>query len=71
MYKSPNRAHEDNFYVILMLNYLFESGSWRLHLWGHFCLCYDGQKLVTETDSIRNYGIKDGDQVSGGFPLSY
>uniref|UniRef100_A0A7N2KU05 SNRNP25 ubiquitin-like domain-containing protein n=1 Tax=Quercus lobata TaxID=97700 RepID=A0A7N2KU05_QUELO len=35
--------------------------SWP-HLWGHFCLCYDGQKLVTEADPIRNYGIKDGDQ---------
>ncbi|KAM3759259.1 hypothetical protein ACB098_01G107000 [Castanea mollissima] len=36
--------------------------SWP-HLWGHFCLCYDGQKLVTEADPIRNYGIKDGDQL--------
>lgn len=36
--------------------------SW-LHVWAHFCLCYDGQKLVTETDSITNYGIKDGDQL--------
>ncbi|XP_059461261.1 uncharacterized protein LOC132190324 [Corylus avellana] len=36
--------------------------SWS-HLWGRFCLCYDGEKLVTETDSIRNYGIKDGDQL--------
>ncbi|KAF5461402.1 hypothetical protein F2P56_017506 [Juglans regia] len=36
--------------------------SWS-HLWGHFCLCYNGQKLVTQTDSIRNYGIKDGDQL--------
>ncbi|XP_031373888.1 uncharacterized protein LOC116188580 [Punica granatum] len=36
--------------------------SWR-HVWGHFCLCYDGQKLLTETDHIINYGIKDGDQL--------
>ncbi|KAF7830306.1 U11/U12 small nuclear ribonucleoprotein 25 kDa protein [Senna tora] len=33
------------------------------HVWGKFCLCYDGQKLVTEKDYLRNYGIKDGDQV--------
>ncbi|KAI9106971.1 hypothetical protein K1719_022499 [Acacia pycnantha] len=36
--------------------------SWP-HVWGQFCLCYDGQKLVTETDNLRNYGIKDGEQV--------
>nr|KYP52533.1 U11/U12 small nuclear ribonucleoprotein 25 kDa protein [Cajanus cajan] len=36
--------------------------SW-VHVWGQFCLCYDGQKLVTEKDYLRNYGIKDGDQV--------
>ncbi|XP_058002073.1 uncharacterized protein LOC110654028 isoform X2 [Hevea brasiliensis] len=36
--------------------------SWP-HVWSHFCLTYDGQKLVTETDYIRNYGIKDGDQL--------
>ncbi|RDX64323.1 hypothetical protein CR513_57135, partial [Mucuna pruriens] len=33
------------------------------HVWGQFCLCYDGQKLVTEKDYLRNYGIKDGDQL--------
>ncbi|KAJ1404882.1 Ubiquitin-like domain superfamily [Sesbania bispinosa] len=36
--------------------------SWP-HVWGQFCLCYDGQKLVTEQDYLRNYGIKDGDQL--------
>ncbi|XP_030548325.1 uncharacterized protein LOC115753716 [Rhodamnia argentea] len=36
--------------------------SWR-HVWGQFCLCYDGQKLVTETDYIIDYGIKDGDEL--------
>ncbi|XWS17824.1 hypothetical protein CRYUN_Cryun33cG0101200 [Craigia yunnanensis] len=36
--------------------------SWP-HVWGHFCLCYDGQKLVTDTDHIVNYGIRDGDQL--------
>ncbi|ESW33197.1 hypothetical protein PHAVU_001G050800 [Phaseolus vulgaris] len=36
--------------------------SWA-HVWGQFCLCYDGQKLVTENDYLRNYGIKDGDQL--------
>lgn len=36
--------------------------SWP-HVWGHFCLCYEGQKLVAETDNISNYGIKDGDQL--------
>ncbi|KAI4316337.1 hypothetical protein L6164_024325 [Bauhinia variegata] len=36
--------------------------SWH-HVWGQFCLCYDGQKLITESDHLRNYGIKDGDQL--------
>ncbi|KAK7260901.1 hypothetical protein RIF29_27200 [Crotalaria pallida] len=36
--------------------------SWP-HVWAQFCLCYDGQKLVTEEDYLRNYGIKDGDQL--------
>ncbi|WVY89548.1 hypothetical protein V8G54_035062 [Vigna mungo] len=36
--------------------------SWA-HVWGQFCLCYDGQKLVTENDYLRNYGIKDGDEI--------
>ncbi|XP_044463458.1 uncharacterized protein LOC123194344 [Mangifera indica] len=36
--------------------------SWP-HVWGHFCLCFEGQKLVTDTDYIRYYGIKDGDQL--------
>lgn len=33
-------------------------------MWGHFCLSYDGQKLLTDTDDIGSYGIKDGDKVS-------
>lgn len=37
--------------------------SWS-HVWGHFCLCYDGQKLVTEDDHIRDFGIQDGDQLN-------
>ncbi|OIW09284.1 hypothetical protein TanjilG_01255 [Lupinus angustifolius] len=36
--------------------------SWP-HVWAQFCLCYDGQKLVNEEDYLRNYGIKDGDQL--------
>ncbi|TKY74740.1 U11/U12 small nuclear ribonucleoprotein 25 kDa protein [Spatholobus suberectus] len=32
-------------------------------VWRQFCLCYQGHKLVTETDYIRDYGIKDGDQL--------
>ncbi|KAM7275731.1 hypothetical protein ACFE04_017597 [Oxalis oulophora] len=36
--------------------------SWA-HVWGRFCLCYEGHKLVLEREYIRNYGIKDGDQL--------
>ncbi|RYQ94458.1 hypothetical protein Ahy_B08g089367 [Arachis hypogaea] len=33
------------------------------HVWGQFCLCYEGRKLVIETTYLRDYGIKDGDQL--------
>ncbi|CAH2044408.1 unnamed protein product [Thlaspi arvense] len=36
--------------------------SWS-HVWGHFCLCFGGQKLVTDTECIGSYGVKDGDEV--------
>ncbi|MBA0658541.1 hypothetical protein Goklo_010740 [Gossypium klotzschianum] len=36
--------------------------SWA-HVWGHFCLAYEGQKLVNNKACIKNFGIKDGDQV--------
>ncbi|PON81411.1 Ubiquitin-related domain containing protein [Trema orientale] len=39
-----------------------EKISWP-HVWGHFCLCYNDQKLVVDTDYVKNYGIKDGDQL--------
>ncbi|KAJ4953208.1 hypothetical protein NE237_030040 [Protea cynaroides] len=36
--------------------------SWS-HVWGHFCLCFEGQKLLDDKAYIRNFGIKDGDQL--------
>ncbi|KAK1275550.1 hypothetical protein QJS04_geneDACA001545 [Acorus gramineus] len=36
--------------------------SWS-HVWGHFCLCYDGHKLVDDKVSLRSLNIRDGDQV--------
>ncbi|GER51699.1 ubiquitin-like superfamily protein [Striga asiatica] len=36
--------------------------SWE-HVWGQFCLCHEGQKLVADTDHISLFGIKDGDQL--------
>ncbi|GMN49995.1 hypothetical protein TIFTF001_019176 [Ficus carica] len=35
--------------------------SWSL-AWGHFCLCYEGQKLINDKSTLGNYGIKEGDQ---------
>lgn len=35
----------------------------RSHVWGHFCLSYDGQKLIKDKVSLQSFGIKDGDQV--------
>ncbi|KAK1394615.1 U11/U12 small nuclear ribonucleoprotein 25 kDa [Heracleum sosnowskyi] len=36
--------------------------SWS-HVWGHFCLCFDGQKLLDDNDYIGDYEIRDGDQL--------
>ncbi|KAK6119542.1 hypothetical protein DH2020_046709 [Rehmannia glutinosa] len=36
--------------------------SWE-HVWGQFCLCHEGQKLLTDSDYISMFGIKDGDQL--------
>ncbi|XP_044485224.1 uncharacterized protein LOC123210804 isoform X2 [Mangifera indica] len=36
--------------------------SW-MHVWGHFCLSYEGQKLVNDKARIRDLRIKDGDQL--------
>lgn len=36
--------------------------SWT-HVWSHFCLCYKRQKLVDDKAYIRNFGIRDGDQI--------
>ncbi|CAK7353728.1 unnamed protein product [Dovyalis caffra] len=64
--------------VEAVFSYMPQEGPGKIswpHVWGHFCLCYDGQKLLMETDYIKNYGIKDGDQlqfirhVSGNYSL--
>ncbi|KAF7136077.1 hypothetical protein RHSIM_Rhsim08G0212500 [Rhododendron simsii] len=36
--------------------------SWS-HVWGYFCLCYEGKKLINDKVHIRRFGINDGDQV--------
>ncbi|XP_030488497.2 uncharacterized protein LOC115705326 [Cannabis sativa] len=36
--------------------------SWSL-VWGHFCLSYQGRKLVNDKAPVRHYGIKEGDQL--------
>ncbi|KAL6534102.1 hypothetical protein OROHE_013935 [Orobanche hederae] len=36
--------------------------SWE-HVWGQFCLSHGGQKLLTDSDCISLFGIKDGDQL--------
>ncbi|GAA0187386.1 hypothetical protein LIER_34674 [Lithospermum erythrorhizon] len=36
--------------------------SWS-HVWGNFCLCYDGYKLLSDNDYISGYEIQDGDQI--------
>ncbi|KAJ1415942.1 Ubiquitin-like domain superfamily [Sesbania bispinosa] len=47
-------------------SYMPQKGTGKIswpHVWGQFCLCYDGHKLVTDTDYLRDYGIRDGDQL--------
>ncbi|ONK70277.1 uncharacterized protein A4U43_C05F32080 [Asparagus officinalis] len=36
--------------------------SWT-HVWGHFCLSYDDYKLVDDKACLKDYGIKDCDQL--------
>ncbi|XP_043701730.1 uncharacterized protein LOC122652122 [Telopea speciosissima] len=36
--------------------------SWS-HVWGHFCLSFEDQKLVNDKAYIRSFGINDGDQL--------
>uniref|UniRef100_A0A7N0T9D2 Ubiquitin-like domain-containing protein n=1 Tax=Kalanchoe fedtschenkoi TaxID=63787 RepID=A0A7N0T9D2_KALFE len=36
--------------------------SWP-HVWGHFCLCFAGEKLLCADRSINGYGVRDGDQL--------
>ncbi|KAA3489359.1 Ubiquitin-like superfamily protein [Gossypium australe] len=43
--------------------------SWA-HVWGHFCLAYEGQKLVNNKACIKNFGIKDGDQAHVDEPIT-
>ncbi|XP_062097581.1 uncharacterized protein LOC133803520 [Humulus lupulus] len=49
-----------------VFSYLPQKGpekiSWP-HIWGHFCLCYNGRKLIVDTDHVKNHDIKDGDQL--------
>ncbi|KAJ0833967.1 putative U11/U12 small nuclear ribonucleoprotein 25kDa protein [Helianthus annuus] len=45
------------------LNSLFYIGWARSHVWGHFCLCYEGEKLLDDKAYIKRLGIKDGDQI--------
>ncbi|XP_019163026.1 PREDICTED: uncharacterized protein LOC109159370 [Ipomoea nil] len=37
--------------------------SWS-HVWGHFCLSYNGKQLLTDSDSIESHGIQDGDKLA-------
>ncbi|CAL9127469.1 uncharacterized protein LOC135642601 [Musa acuminata AAA Group] len=36
--------------------------SWS-HVWGHFCLSYNEYTLTNDKACLRNFGIKDGDQL--------
>lgn len=39
-----------------------ENISWT-HVWGQFCLSYRGLKLIEEKALLKNFGIKDSDQL--------
>ncbi|XP_010241559.1 PREDICTED: uncharacterized protein LOC104586122 [Nelumbo nucifera] len=44
--------------------------SWS-HVWSHFCLCFKDQKLINDKARLRNFGIKDGDQLCFFRQLSF
>ncbi|KAK9151941.1 hypothetical protein Syun_010250 [Stephania yunnanensis] len=37
-----------------------KSQATRSHVWSHFCLCFQGHKLINNEDHILLYGIRDG-----------
>ncbi|GAA0141837.1 hypothetical protein LIER_02888 [Lithospermum erythrorhizon] len=43
-------------------DYFPQTVSWS-HVWGNFCLSYDGYKLLSDSDYISSYQILDGDQI--------
>ncbi|GAA0139160.1 hypothetical protein LIER_00765 [Lithospermum erythrorhizon] len=51
------RKHVSHIFVMLR-----NTKEQRLMVWRHFCLCYEGQKLINHKACIGSYGIKDGDQ---------
>ncbi|CAN6459675.1 unnamed protein product [Victoria cruziana] len=44
--------------------------SW-FHVWGYFCLCYKGYKLINDQEFLRDFGIRDGDQLNFMRHLSF
>ncbi|XP_051136885.1 uncharacterized protein LOC127255416 [Andrographis paniculata] len=46
------------------------SVSWE-HVWGQFCLCHEGQKLLNDGDYIGMISIRDGDQLQFIHHASY
>lgn len=51
-------------------DYFCEFDELRTNVWGHFCLCYDGRKLVNDKTHIRDFRMKDGDEVCDSFSCS-
>lgn len=47
----------------LITSRLLASCEFRSHVWAHFCLSYEGKMLINDKATVRDLGIKDGDQV--------
>lgn len=48
---------------VILFEFCMNACARRSLVWGHFCLCYEGEKLIDDKAYIRVVGIKDGDQV--------
>ncbi|KAK9051416.1 hypothetical protein SSX86_028043 [Deinandra increscens subsp. villosa] len=60
--KNPTVAQLKQAVEDVFNNFPVHKVSWS-HVWAQFCLCFNGQKLLQDQDSVGIHGIRDGDQL--------
>ncbi|CAM0946407.1 unnamed protein product [Alopecurus aequalis] len=49
--------------VFIALYYDMDNAVTWQHVWSHFCLCFKDDKLTDDRATLREFGIKDGDEL--------